>query len=164
MERKVGFGLGFPYNSMKTLRLLPTFFAVCLSAVVAFGDDAPSTKTKGPEPREVSMGGQEVQLADYLVPGKTTIFDFYSQFCPPCRAIAPMVKKLHEVRSDIAVVEIDINRPGLKEIDWESPVAKEFQLDSIPHFKVYGADGKLVAEGDDARAVVMNWIQQSVSF
>ena len=143
----------------------PALAMIVLAGVAcARADDAPSLKTKGPEPREVSLGGQELKLADYLVPGKTTIFDFFSQFCPPCRAIAPMVKKLHEARSDIAVVEIDINRPGLSSIDWESPVAKEFQLDSIPHFKVFGPDGKLIAEGDDVRSIVMNWIQGSVSF
>jgi thiol-disulfide isomerase/thioredoxin len=127
---------------------------------VARADDAPALNTRGPEPREVSLGGQEFKLADYTVPGVTTIFDFYSQFCPPCRAIAPLVKKLHEERPDLAVVEVDINRPGLKAIDWESPVAKEFQLDSIPHFKVFGPDGKLLAEGDDARMMVMGWAQQ----
>ena len=143
-----------------------TTLAVVLFAgfTMARADDAASLKTRGPEPREVSLGGQEVKLSDYTVPGKTTIFDFYSEFCPPCRAIAPLVKKLHEARSDLAVVEVDINRPGLKAIDWESPIAKEFQLDSIPHFKVYGPDGKLIAEGDDARTLVMSWVQNSVSF
>ena len=131
---------------------------------VARADDAPALNTRGPEPREVSLGGQEIKLSDYTVPGKTTIFDFHSEFCPPCRAIAPLVKKLHEARSDLAVVEVDINRPGLKAIDWESPVAKEFQLDSIPHFKVFGPDGKLLAEGDNAQAMVMGWVQNSVSF
>jgi thiol-disulfide isomerase/thioredoxin len=146
------------------IRRFPTLALILLTGIaLARADDATSLKTKGPEPREISLGGQTFNLADYLVPGKTTIFDFYSQFCPPCRAIAPLVKKLHEVRPDLAVVEVDINRPGLKAIDWESPVAKEFQLDSIPHFKVFGPDGKLLAEGDDARTMVMGWLQNSVS-
>jgi thiol-disulfide isomerase/thioredoxin len=130
-----------------------------LSAHVASAADA--IPPKGPEPLTISKG-QEVQLQDYAIPGKTTIFDFYSEFCPPCRAIAPLVKKLHEVRADIAVVEVDINRPGVEGIDWKSPVAKEFQLDSIPHFKIYGPDGKLQAEGDPARAKVVEWLQASL--
>src|SRR5665213_857619 len=140
------------------IRRLTTLALVLFAGfAVARADDAPPLNARGPEPREVSLGGQPIKLSDYAVPGKTTIFDFYSEFCPPCRAIAPLVKKLHEARSDLAVVEVDINRPGLKAIDWESPIAKEFQLDSIPHFKVFGPDGKLLAEGDDARTTVMGW-------
>jgi thiol-disulfide isomerase/thioredoxin len=147
------------------IRRFPVLALILIAGfAVARADDAPALNTRGPEPRTVSLGGQELKLADYAVPGKTTIFDFYSEFCPPCRAIAPLVKKLHEARADLAVVEIDINRPGLKAIDWESPIAKEFQLDSIPHFKVFGPDGKLLAEGDDARTLVMSWVQNSVSF
>jgi thiol-disulfide isomerase/thioredoxin len=146
------------------ISLRSTLALVILAGIaVARADDAPSLKTRGPEPREISLGGQEFNIADYTVPGVTTIFDFYSQFCPPCRAIAPLVKKLHESRPDLAVVEVDINRPGLKAIDWESPVAKEFQLDSIPHFKIFGPDGKKIAEGDDAREMVIAWAQEAVS-
>lgn len=131
--------------------------ALAASCVVARADDSSGDlKTKGAEPREISMG-QEVKLTDYLVPGKITIFDFYSHYCPPCMAEAPRVKKLHETRADVAVVEVDVNRPGVKGIDWSSPVVKEFQLDSIPHFKVFNPDGKLMAEGDDARLLVDSW-------
>ena len=125
----------------------------------AAADEAPPSK--GAEPITISKG-QEVQLSAYAVPGKTTVFDFYSEYCPPCRAIAPLVKKLHEARADIAVVEVDINRPGIEGIDWKSPVAKEFQLDSIPHFKIYGPDGKLMSEGEPARSKVVDWLQASL--
>jgi thiol-disulfide isomerase/thioredoxin len=119
---------------------------------------AADTHAKGAEPVHISMG-QQVQLADYLVPGKTTIFDFYSKYCPPCMGIAPRMEKLHETRDDIAVVEVDINRPDVKGIDWQSPVAREFNLDSIPHFKVYTPDGKLKAEGDDAYEMILGWVK-----
>jgi len=103
--------------------------------------------------------GQEVNLRDYVVPGKTTIFDFTSEGCPPCRAIAPLLHKLHANRADIVVVEVDLNRPGVHGIDWESPVALQYHLESIPHFKVFGPNGKLQAEGDEARGQVMGMLQ-----
>lgn len=113
--------------------------------------------TKGAEPAHVSQG-QQINLADYLVPGKTTIFDFMSQYCPPCRAYSQPLATLHAKRDDIVVVKVDINRPDVKKIDWQSPVAREFQLQSIPHFKVYSPDGKLIAEDGtetyDARTLV----------
>ena len=84
------------------------------------------------------------------MPGKTTIFDFTSEFCPPCRAIAPRLHKLHADRADIVVVEVDLNRPGVEGIDWGSPVAKQYGLTSIPAFKVFGTNGRLQMEGDDA--------------
>ncbi len=112
---------------------------------------------KGPEPLKISHG-VEVDLADYVVPGKTTIFDFSSEYCPPCRAISPKLDALHKSRADIAVVKIDINRAGIKYIDWKSPVALQYGLQSVPNFKIYGADGKLLSEGQDAYETVLGWV------
>ena len=114
--------------------------------------------TKGPKPAHVSFG-QQVSLAELAVPGKTTIFDFTSDYCPPCRAIAPKLDALHARRDDVAVVKVDINRPDVKGIDWKSPVAQQYNLRSIPHFKVFGPDGKLVAEGNEAREMVTKWFE-----
>ncbi|PTY08156.1 hypothetical protein DB347_00795 [Opitutaceae bacterium EW11] len=112
---------------------------------------------KGAEPLKISHG-DEVALEDYLVPGKITVFDFSSEYCPPCRRVAPLLDRLHQDRADVAVVKIDINRPGIKKIDWDSPVAKQYQLHSIPHFKIYNESGSLTAEGDAAYETVMRWV------
>ena len=114
---------------------------------------------KGPKPLVIS-NGQKVRLADYLVPGKTTVFDFYSPYCPTCMAIAGDIEKLHENRGDIAVVLVNINRPDVKVIDWESPVAKQYDLPSTPQLKVYGPDGRMVAEGKPAYLMVTGWFKQ----
>ena len=57
------------------------------------------------------------------------------------------------------MVEVDLNRPGVEGIDWESPVAQQYGMNSIPHFKVFGPDGKLQAEGKEARALVTGWFE-----
>jgi len=151
---------------MKTKLLL----AVLLTVAPLF---AHAAATKGSEPAVVSHGAI-VDLSALAVPGKTTVFDFTSEYCPPCRGYAEPLHKLHADRADIAVVKVDINRPGVKGIDWKSPVAKQFALHSIPHFKVYGPDGKLIAEdrieyGPDGRptkrdsqgrAIVDKWIAE----
>ena len=135
-------------------------FAVTL-ALPAIGLAA-ATKNKGPKPLRVAFG-QEINLADYLVPGKTTVFDFTSKYCPPCVAIAPDLEKLHAKRDDIVVVFVDINRPETKGIDWKSPVAQQHGMRSIPHFKIFGPDGKLVAEDAPkdakARQMVTKWFK-----
>lgn len=135
-------------RSLVTIVLAAVFAAAPLSLLAA---------SKADKPAHVSFG-QEVSLAELAVPGKTTVFDFTSQYCPPCRAIAPKLDKLHADRADIAVVKVDINRPDVKGIDWKSPVARQYDLQSIPHFKIYGPDGKLLAEGDQARKMVNAWI------
>lgn len=113
---------------------------------------------KGVKPARIAKG-QVISLADHLVPGKINVIDFTSDYCGPCRVIAPKLDKLHAERADIAVVKVDINRPGVKGIDWKSPVAKQFGLESIPHFKVFGPDGKLTAEGGEARKMINAWLK-----
>lgn len=113
---------------------------------------------KGMKPLVIS-NGQKVKLSDYLVPGKTTVFDFYSPYCSTCRSIAPDMDKLHESREDLAIVLVNINRPGVKVIDWQSSVAQQYDLPSTPQLKVYGPDGKLVAEGKAAYQLVTGWFK-----
>ena len=129
--------------------------AATLAALIAGpGARAAENHVKGARPLHISQG-QPVTLADYFVPGKTTIFDFYSEYCPDCRAVAPQLDKLHASRADLAVVEVDINRPDVKRIDWQSPVARQYDLRSIPYFKIFGPDGKLELEGDGADPKVL---------
>ena len=44
------------------------------------------------------------------------------------------------------MVEVDLNRSGVKGIDWQSPLAQQYGMDSIPAFKVYGPNGQLKAD------------------
>ncbi len=104
--------------------------------------------------------GAEVDIREYVVPGAYTVFDFYSEFCGPCRKISPFLDKLDQSRSDLSVVRVDINRPGVRGIDWASPVARQYRLESVPHFKIFGPDGNLMAEGEQAYRQVIGWIQK----
>lgn len=99
--------------------------------------------------------GERVEIAPHLVEGKMNIVDFYSYFCPPCKAIAPALEALVAKDPNVVVSTIDINRPGTRGIDWSSPVARQFNLRSIPHFKIYDDKGELVAEGQEAKDMVM---------
>ena len=135
--------------------------ALCLALLASCSPREKSVATpssspvhiKGAEPLHIAHG-QTVSLADYVVPGKTTIFDFTSKYCGPCQAYNEPLAQLHTQRDDIAVVKVDINRPETKGIDWKSPVAQQYRMNSIPHFKVYGPDGKLIVEGRKGRSFV----------
>ncbi len=132
--------------------------AIVVAALIASPLSLVAAAQKGAKPAHISMG-QEVNLADHLVPGKTVVFDFTSKYCGPCVAIAPELDKLHASRADVVVVKVDINRPDVKGIDWKSPVVQQYGIRSIPHFKVYGPDGKMKAEGNEARQMVTAWFK-----
>jgi thiol-disulfide isomerase/thioredoxin len=121
--------------------------------------EAGEVETAEPPAVQTISHGQEVEIADYAVKGKTTIFDFYSEYCPPCTAFAPVLEELAESREDIALVVVDINRPGRFGIDWGSPVARQYGLESIPHLRVFDANGEEQARGEEARALVLEWVE-----
>ena len=108
--------------------------------------------------KEISFGSQ-VDIQKYVKKGKITIFDFYSEYCPPCRRISPLLDKLAKKRDDITVVKVNINRPGVRGIDWSSPVARQYGLRSIPHFKIFSKDGKLKMEGRSAYEYVLQMLK-----
>ena len=138
---------------MKRLLCLLTITTLLFSATQA------AAAVKAAKPERIAFG-QEVDITQYLVPGKTVVFDFTSDFCPPCRAINPHLDKLHASRDDVVVVKIDINRPDVRGIDWNSPVAKQYNMRSIPYFKVFGPDGTQIADGQEARQMVTAWFEQ----
>jgi len=62
-------------NASRTLFSIIAF-ATAL-ALPTSAAEAVDSHSKGAKPAHIS-GGQEFKLTDYLVPGKTTVFDFYS--------------------------------------------------------------------------------------
>lgn len=107
-----------------------------------------------------SQPGERIDLQELLVPGKTTIFDFYSEFCGPCRKISPRLERLDELNDDIAVVKIDINRKNVRGIDWNSPVARQYNLRSIPYFIIYDSSGQQSHEGSSAWRQVYEYLKE----
>jgi thiol-disulfide isomerase/thioredoxin len=99
------------------------------------------------EPELISQG-RRVDIEAHLVPGKLVLFDFFADWCAPCRIIKPHIKDLAvQYPENLAVREIDV-------INWDSPVAKQYGISVLPHLKLYGPDGSLLAEGDTQRVMV----------
>jgi thiol-disulfide isomerase/thioredoxin len=103
--------------------------------------------------------GEEIDIRIFVQADKTTIFDFYSEYCPPCRRISPLLKGLDTRREDIIVHKVDINRPGIQGIDWGSPVARQYNIHSVPFFMIYDPSGNLTHQGDAAYNEVMRLLQ-----
>lgn len=93
----------------------------------------------GPKVQIIANGGKEVSFESLIVPGKVTIVDFYADWCGPCRMVAPELEKLAAKNADIYVRKIDI-------VNWESDVAKQHNLSSIPNMRVFDRNGKPVGK------------------
>ena len=142
---------------MKTLLPLLCCLALVTSAL------AGGKHTKGQRPLVISQG-EQVSLADFLVPGSITVFVFTSEYAPLCRNYAEPLLLLHQRRTKVAVVKVDINRAVVHKVDWDSPVVQQYGVKSVPHFKVYGPDGALLADDTNedrpARTLVDKWLSR----
>ena len=84
--------------------------------------------------------GERVDLMKYIEPDKHTVFMFYAPWCPSCRKIRPQIQAMADDSFSIALREIDI-------VNWDSPVASQYRIKSIPYFFVFGTNGRLVEMG-----------------
>jgi thiol-disulfide isomerase/thioredoxin len=112
---------------------------------------AASIATAGAGPADVKLisQGREVALEDHLVPGKLVVFDFFAEWCAPCRYVTPLLERLAEQHPDrLALRTIDV-------VDWSSPVARQHGLSAIPHLILFGPDGTRLAEGDAERVLAV---------
>jgi thiol-disulfide isomerase/thioredoxin len=105
-------------------------------------------------------GGETLDLQSLRVQGKTTVVEFFSPFCPPCLQLAPLLAQLPQKRPDLAVRKVNINRPETKGIDWQSPLAQQYQIHFVPYFVIFSPRGKTV-EGKAASKQVLDWLVEA---
>jgi thiol-disulfide isomerase/thioredoxin len=103
--------------------------------------------------------GQTIDIKQFVKPGQTTVIDFYSRSCPPCMKLGPMLEAMAAKRPKTQVVKLNIDRPGAKGIDFDSPLAKQYNLQGVPHLMVFDESGNLKAKGQEAINMVLPWCQ-----
>lgn len=123
---------------------------------VNIGTVAPNFSAPNPE-------GKNVSLKESL--GKVTIIDFWASWCGPCRAENPNVVALynefHSKGLNIVGVSLDKDAAKWKEAiakdqltwthvsnlkHWSEPIAKQYNVQSIPATFILDASGKIVAK------------------
>ncbi|MFD0861959.1 redoxin domain-containing protein [Sungkyunkwania multivorans] len=123
---------------------------------LAIGSPAPDFTGKTPE-------GDELALND--MKGKVTVIDFWASWCKPCRVENPnvvkMYNKLHDKGLNIVGVSLDKDGEKWKEaiqadgltwshvsnlMFWNDPIAKQYQVTSIPHTVILDQNGTIVAK------------------
>ena len=86
--------------------------------------------------------GRAVDLEAHLVEGKYVLFDFYADWCGPCRALEPQLLDLAGRYADrFALRKVDI-------INWDSEVTRQYRVTSVPYLVLYGPDGVQLSAGD----------------
>lgn len=136
-------------SKKKILRFVLIFFVLsCLAALPALA---------GVIEGNSGSTGQRVDVKKFVKPGQTTIIDFYSHSCPPCMKLAPMLDAMAAKRPRTQVVKLNIDRPGSSGIDFDSPLAKQYNLTGIPHMMVFDENGQLKAQGREALNMVLEW-------
>ena len=131
------------------------------------GKPAPNFSAPSPE-------GKTISLKESL--GKVTIIDFWASWCGPCRAENPnvvaMYNELHDKGLNIIGVSLDKDAAKWKEAIakdkltwahvsnlkfWDEPIAKQYNVQSIPATFILDAKGNIVAKdlrGDALKAKV----------
>ena len=86
---------------------------------------------------EVISHGAAVDITKHLAPGNVTIVDFYADWCGPCKQLSPSLEQMANADPQIALRKIDI-------VNWNTAVAKQYSIHSIPQVNVYNRGGDLV--------------------
>jgi thiol-disulfide isomerase/thioredoxin len=89
------------------------------------------------QPVEVISHGAQVDITIYLALGNVTIVDFYADWCGSCRQVSPTLEQMARTDPEIALRKIDI-------VNWNTAVAKQYNIHSIPQVNVYNRGGNLV--------------------
>jgi len=132
------------------------------------GKPAPAFVVKG-------LDGKAISLASYK--GKIVLLDFWATWCPPCRADAPALEKLHQQHQDLAIIGISVSEERatvekfLREYPRGYPVAlttenelsRPYQAGPLPLYLVIDREGKLTAavEGDQGMAQLRRLLKQA---
>jgi thiol-disulfide isomerase/thioredoxin len=102
---------------------------------------APPAPPAGADVRRLVEAGEDLPSLDaHAVRGKVTVFDFYADWCGPCRKVDEHLYTLIAARSDVAYRKLNI-------VSWGTPLAKRYlaAAPSLPFVIVYGKDGRAVA-------------------
>jgi thiol-disulfide isomerase/thioredoxin len=109
-----------------------------LIVTVAVGDDG--------DVKLISQG-RPVDFKQHLAPGKYVVFDFYADWCAPCRVLTPRLERLAAQHPErMALRKVDV-------IDWDSPVVQQMGISSLPYLVLFGPAGELLVAGDPNRVL-----------
>ena len=147
-----------PSNSIKLIKIQQKIDAANAIAKLSIGEPAPDFTAPNPEGESITMSA---------IKGKITIIDFWASWCRPCRVENPTYVRLYEQYHDkgLEIISVSLDRQNQKQrwIDaiekdkltwynvsnlkfWNDPVAKLYNITSIPAAFIIDEQGVIVAE------------------
>ncbi len=143
---------------MRRILLTLLLLAGCSPAPPA----ATSTPTGPATPVVVNEAqpGERFDLEAALPKTGTVLVEYYSLNCPPCLQMAPLLERLAQTKPELAIRKVNIDRKGAAGIDFQSPVAQQYGIDSVPRFAVY-ENGAKKMEGPAAKDQVRTWMRET---
>ena len=108
--------------------------------------------TPKPTAKPLNVPGRDFNFQSYFTRDRVSIVYFYADWCPACRSFNPVMDAINAQVPDMQVLFMNIG-------DWNTPVTRQHNVNSVPYLKIYDKDGSLITEGDSART----WLQQAMS-
>ena len=105
--------------------------------------------------------GTPVDVHKYLVPGKYTIVAYFSPKVADCAYFGQRLYKMVQHKPNIAVRTVNIDRPEAPGVDWQSPIAHQYEITFVPYFQIYDPSEILRAHGRPALEQVSQWIKET---
>ena len=115
---------------------------------------------------------EKKSLSDFVGKGKVMLVDFWSPWCPPCKAEIPNIKAIWEKYhgDDFDVLSVAVWEESRK-MDWHNTIdtaafygmkwlqlnnghqepAALYGIEGIPHMILFDKDGTILKRGDDLR-------------
>ena len=121
----------------------------------------PVNGTLAPEIEGVNSGGERIKLSDYK--GKYVYVFVWATWCAPCKLELPFYEKLiaDYGGDNIEFLGVSVDKdkdkwlesfmydkyPGTQILvsgDWNSPLIRDYEIQSVPHFILIGPNGEIL--------------------
>ena len=109
--------------------------------LVGCGENPRPTAAKQTTDFQVISQGEVVDFEPYLEADRLTVFDFYADWCAPCKKLDKSLAALKDVYGDrLEVYKLDL-------VDWQSELAKHHKIKDLPYLIVYDEQKQLWRQG-----------------